>query len=175
MDGLSWQPRADGVIGGAGVRDADHGEGLDRLPQRGFVMQHSCPYPQRTRPERSRQHQLQRRRPQRSRQQFRHLTKSRSPLGPLIALFASGTMVMADEPVVEAVASSSPANPIASATFDMRNLLGRAPSLNDSTPRASFVGTAGSESQFLDGSAQAGQQSLRVVAAGRSTVPPENQ
>ena len=91
-------------------------------------MQHSCPYPQRTRPQRSRQHQLQRRFPQRSRQQFRHLTRSRSLLGPLIALFDSGTMVMADDPVVEAVASSSPANPIASATFDMRNPLGRAPS-----------------------------------------------
>ncbi len=76
-------------------------------------------HPQRTRPQRSRQHQLQRRFPQRSRQQFRHLTKSRSLLGPLIALFDSGTMGMAD-PVVEAMASSSPANPIASAIFDMR-------------------------------------------------------
>ena len=116
-------------------------------------MQHSCPYPQRTRPQRSRQHQLQRRRPQRSRQQFRHLTKSRSPLGPLIALFDSGTMVMADDPVVEAVASSSPANPIASATFDMRRTSLGERRLNDSTPRASFV-AAGSESQFLDGSAK---------------------
>ena len=98
-------------------------------------MQHSCPYPQRTRPQRSRQHQLQRRRPQRSRQQFRHLTKSRSPLGPLIALFASGTMVMADDPVVEAVASSSPANPIASATFDMRRTSLGERRLNDSAPR----------------------------------------
>jgi hypothetical protein len=76
-------------------------------------------YPQRTRPQRSRQHQLQRRFPQRSRQQFRHLTRSRSPLAPLITLFDRGTMDMAD-PVVEAVASSSPANPIASAIFDMR-------------------------------------------------------
>ena len=76
-------------------------------------------HPQRTRPQRSRQHQLQRRFPQRSRQQFRHLTRSRSPLAPLITLFDRGTMDMAD-PVVEAVASSSPANPIASAIFDMR-------------------------------------------------------
>ena len=77
-------------------------------------------HPQRTRPQRSRQHQWQRRFPQRSRQQFRHLTRSRSLLGPLITLFDSGTMGMAD-PVVEAVASSSPANPIASAIFDMSN------------------------------------------------------
>ena len=90
-----------------------------RQPVLVFAPLRRCAHPQRTRPQRSRQHQLQRRRPQRSRQQFRHLTRSRSLLGPLIALFDSGTMGMAD-PVVEVVASSSPAKPIASAIFDMR-------------------------------------------------------
>ncbi len=103
---------------GAGTDEVNWKRGqLNRGPDHGRA------HPQRTRPQRSRQHQLQRRFPQRSRQQFRHLTSSRLLLGPLSALFDGGTIDMAD-PVVEAVASSSPANPIASAIFDMGNLLG---------------------------------------------------
>ena len=96
---------------------------------------------QRMRPQRSRQHQLQRRFPQRSRQQFRHLTKSRSPLGPLITLFDSGTMGMADPVVDEAVASSNPANPTARTIFNMRKPPLTRTALDDSTgQRLSFVG-----------------------------------
>ena len=90
------QCRADGGVGG-GDGVADHGEGLDRVARRGFAMQHSCPYPQRTRAVPS----------GRASNYAISLGRGRC-WGPLIALFDSGTMVMADDPVVEAVASSSP-------------------------------------------------------------------
>jgi hypothetical protein len=44
-----------------------------------------------------------------------------SLLSPLITLFDIGTIGIADA-LVEAVASSSPANPIASAVFDMTHI-----------------------------------------------------
>ena len=95
--------------------------------------------------------------------------------GPLIALFDSGTMVMADDPVVEAVVSSSPANPIASAIFDMGNLLGDR-RLDDSTPLASFVATGTSGTEY-NPSTDRRKQVSKVCASSplRLSVPPENQ
>jgi hypothetical protein len=71
--------------------------------------------------------------PQRSRQHRRHPTRSRSPPAPLITLFDSGAIGMAD-PVVEAVASASPAKPRASAIFDMRKTPLRESAILDRAP-----------------------------------------
>jgi hypothetical protein len=76
-------------------------------------------YRQRTRPHRSRQHQVQRNRPQRSRQHRLHPTSTTSPLRLLSTLFENGTTCIAVALVDPAAARKNPARAIAIAVLGM--------------------------------------------------------